>query len=37
MKKIINYIKNLFKQRAERKALKKKLEDIKKNDPFIYK
>lgn len=35
--KIIKYIKQFFQRIKNRKKLKKKLQIMKKNDPFIYK
>tara|TARA_R110002020_G_scaffold241567_5_gene454774 strand:+ start:365 stop:481 length:117 start_codon:yes stop_codon:yes gene_type:complete len=37
IKKIISYIKMFFAERKHRKDMKKRLEEIEKNDPFIYK
>ena len=36
MKKIINWVKNYFKTRQKKKEFKKKLEELRKRDPFIY-
>jgi|ETNmetMinimDraft_19_1059907.scaffolds.fasta_scaffold1546132_2 hypothetical protein len=36
MRKIIRYIKNWFKNRQNKKNMKKRMKDIKDNDPFIY-
>jgi hypothetical protein len=36
MKKLINWIKKLIEQRRRKKAYKKKLEELRKRDPFIY-
>lgn len=36
MKKIIDWIKNIIKERKRKKHFKKKLEELKKRDPFIY-
>lgn len=35
--KIIKKILNYFKERKQRKLYKKKLEELRKRDPFIYK
>ena len=37
MKKLINWIKELIEKRRKNKKLKKKLEELRKKDPFIYK
>lgn len=37
IKKIINWLKNLREKRNREKEFKKKLEELKKRDPFIYK
>lgn len=36
MKKIINWIKRLISERKRKKEFKKKLEELRKRDPFIY-
>ncbi len=36
MKKIINWIKSLIEERKRKKEFKKKLEELRKRDPFIY-
>jgi hypothetical protein len=36
MKKIINWFLNLIEERKRKKRLKKKIEELKKRDPFIY-
>jgi preprotein translocase subunit YajC len=36
MKKIIKWFLNLIEERKRKKRLKKKLEELKKRDPFIY-
>lgn len=36
MKKIINWFKNLIEEYKRKKRFKKKLEELKKRDPFIY-
>lgn len=36
MKKIIKWFLNLIEERKRRKRLKKKIEELKKRDPFIY-
>jgi len=37
MKSLFEIIKNWFKSRKNKKNTKKRIEDMKKNDPFIYK
>lgn len=37
LKKIIHYFKELKKNRDKKKYYKKKLEELRKRDPFIYK
>jgi hypothetical protein len=37
MKRLIKWIKNWFKDRKKKKMLKKKIEELRKRDPFIYK
>jgi hypothetical protein len=37
MKNLFEIIKNWFKSRKKKKNIKKRIEDMKKNDPFIYK
>ena len=37
IRKIINRIKMFFAERKHKKEMKKKIEEIEKNDPFIYK
>lgn len=37
MKKIINLIKKYFADRKKKKEFRKKLEELRKRDPFIYK
>ena len=37
MKKLINWIKDLIKKYKKKKEFKKKLEELRKRDPFIYK
>ena len=36
MKKIIQWFLNLIEDRKRKKRLKKKMEELKKRDPFIY-
>jgi hypothetical protein len=36
MKKLINWIKKLIDDRKRKKRFKKKLEELRKRDPFIY-
>ncbi len=36
IKKIINWVKNLWEERQRKKRFKKKLEELKKRDPFTY-
>ncbi len=36
MKKLINWIKKLIAERKRKKEFKKKLEELRKRDPFIY-
>jgi hypothetical protein len=36
MKKIIQWFLNLIEERKRKKRLKKKMEELKKRDPFIY-
>lgn len=36
MKKIIQWFLNLIEERKRKKRFKKKLEELKKRDPFIY-
>lgn len=36
MKKLINWVKKLIEQRRRKKVYKKKLEELRKRDPFIY-
>jgi hypothetical protein len=36
MKKLINWVKDYFERRKRKKEFKKKLEDLRKRDPFIY-
>jgi hypothetical protein len=36
MKKIINWFLKKLKERKRKKELKKKIEELKKRDPFIY-
>lgn len=36
MKKLINWIKNIIEERKRKKEFKKKLEELRKRDPFIY-
>lgn len=35
--KVVNYLKNLYKSYKKRKLYKKKIKELKKRDPFIYK
>lgn len=37
MKKLIEWIKDKIEERKRKKRFKKKLEELKKRDPFIYK
>lgn len=37
MKKLINWIKNILAERKRKQLFKKKLEELKKRDPFVYK
>jgi hypothetical protein len=37
MKKIITYFKKLYKEYKLRKEFKKKIKELRKRDPFIYK
>lgn len=37
MKKLINWIKNKIQEYKDKKKFKKKLEELRKRDPFIYK
>lgn len=37
MKKLINWILNLLEERKRKKRLQKKIEELKKRDPFVYK
>jgi hypothetical protein len=37
MKKIMNFILKPYREWQERRKLKKRIEDLKKRDPFIYK
>jgi hypothetical protein len=36
MKKLINWIIKFFEERRKKKRFKKKLEELRKRDPFIY-
>lgn len=36
MKKIVQWFLNFFEERKRKKRFKKKLEELKKRDPFIY-
>lgn len=36
MKKLIEWIKNYFQDRKRKKQFKKKIEELRKRDPFIY-
>jgi hypothetical protein len=36
MKKLINWVKNLIFEYKRKKRVKKKIEELKKRDPFIY-
>jgi hypothetical protein len=36
MKKLINWVKNLIFEYKRKKRIKKKIEELKKRDPFIY-
>jgi hypothetical protein len=36
IKKIIGWVKSLWEERQRKKRFKKKLEELKKRDPFIY-
>lgn len=36
MKKLINWVKNLIKNYKKKKEFKKKLEELRKRDPFTY-
>jgi hypothetical protein len=36
MKKIMNFILKPYREWQERRKLKKRIEDLKKRDPFIY-
>jgi len=36
MKKIINWFKSKWEERKRKKRFKKKIEELKKRDPFIY-
>lgn len=36
MKKVINWLTNLLKERKRKRELKKRIEELKKRDPFIY-
>ena len=36
MKKIIQWFRNLIEERKRKKRFKKKLEELRKRDPFIY-
>jgi len=36
MKKLINWVKKYFEDRKRKKRFKKKLEELRKRDPFIY-
>jgi uncharacterized protein HemX len=36
MKKLINWVKKYFDDRKRKKRFKKKLEELRKRDPFIY-
>ena len=36
MKKLINWVKKLIDERKRKKRFKKKLEELRKRDPFIY-
>jgi hypothetical protein len=37
MKNILQFLKNPYRWYQERKAFKKRLEELRKRDPFIYK
>ena len=36
MKKLIDWVKTYFERRKRKKEFKKKLEELRKRDPFIY-
>ena len=36
MKKLINWLTNFLKERKRKRKLKKRIEELKKRDPFIY-
>lgn len=36
IRNVINWFKNLWEERKRKKRFKKKLEELKKRDPFIY-
>lgn len=36
IKRIINWVKNKLQERKKKKEFKKKLEELRKRDPFIY-